>query len=341
MEQQMGHLSRTEVRNAVRRTGTAPRRVPLIRTKWWGEGLEGQYGRALEAFDPYPEDAVQLFLDPLRYDAMGLSWKLPEGGSYDNAPILDDWAKLDEFIEKLPEAEADERWEALALRAETARREDRYLLFSWWNLFFERPWVLRGMENLMVDYYEAPEQVHRLHDALAGVYEDYLSAAARRLHPDGFFTSDDLGHQRGPMMSPDQFREFLAPYYRRIGARCRSLDLDFWLHSCGDNTALLPDLIAAGVDVFHPVQKHTMDEAAVAAEFGGRITFMAGIDVQHVLQECDPEGVRREVRFLADTFARPEGGFCLAAGNGIVAGTPLENIEAFLDEALRCRGPGR
>jgi hypothetical protein len=26
---------------------------------------------------------------------------------------------------------------------------------------------------------------------------------------------------------------------------------------------------------------------------------------------------------------------CIAAGNGITAGTPLENIEAFLDEAAR------
>jgi len=26
---------------------------------------------------------------------------------------------------------------------------------------------------------------------------------------------------------------------------------------------------------------------------------------------------------------------CIAAGNGIVAGTPFENIAAFLDEAVR------
>jgi len=57
--------------------------------------------------------------------------------------------------------------------------------------------------------------------------------------------------------------------------------------------------------------------------------------VQHVLQECDPAGVRKEVRHLVDTFDRPEGGMMLAAGNGIVAGTPIENIEAFLDEAVR------
>ena len=88
------------------------------------------------------------------------------------------------------------------------------------------------------------------------------------------------------------------------------------------------------MNVFHPVQKHTMDEKAIAAQFGDKITFLAGIDVQHTLQEKDPAGVREEVRFLIDTFDRPEGGMCIAAGNGIVSGTPFENIEAFLDEAL-------
>ena len=62
---------------------------------------------------------------------------------------------------------------------------------------------------------------------------------------------------------------------------------------------------------------------------------MAGFDVQHILQEGTPDDVRAEVRYLIDTFDRPEGGMCMAAGNGIVAGTPIENIEAFLDEAVR------
>jgi len=99
--------------------------------------------------------------------------------------------------------------------------------------------------------------------------------------------------------------------------------------------AILGDLIEVGIDVFHPVQKGTMDEVAVAREFGDRLTFLAGIDVQHTLQEKDPQGVREEVRFLIDTFDGPNGGMCIAAGNGILAGTPFENIEAFLDEALR------
>ena len=39
--------------------------------------------------------------------------------------------------------------------------------------------------------------------------------------------------------------------------------------------------------------------------------------------------------YMMDTFDGPGGGMSIAAGNGIVAGTPFENIDAFLDEAVR------
>ncbi|MGC9349758.1 MAG: uroporphyrinogen decarboxylase family protein [Anaerolineae bacterium] len=131
-----------------------------------------------------------------------------------------------------------------------------------------------------------------------------------------------------------EFLETLKPYYAKVGQVVRESGMHWWLHSCGNNTAVLGDLVEVGVDVFHPVQKFTMDEVAVADAYGDRLTFLAGIDVQHALQEKDTEGVREEVRFLIDTFDRPDGGMCIGAGNGIVAGTPLENIAAFLDEAV-------
>ncbi len=326
-------LPREEVVRAVERKG--PRRIPLVQAKWWGEGLVEEYGDRLREFDRYPDDVVFLWMDPFVPGEMGLSWRWRTDGAHDARRVLDDWSRLDEFIAKLPDPERDPRIEPLVERAVAARDRNRYVLFAWWNLFFERPWSLRGMENLLVDYYEFPARVHELHDALCRLYEGWIRRAARLLRPDGFWTSDDLGHQTQSMISPAIFREFLLPYYRRIGRTLRECGMHFWLHSCGNNSELMDDLIDAGVDVFHPVQKHTMDERETAERFGGRISFLAGIDVQHVLQERDPEGVRAEVRFLIDTFDRPEGGMGLAAGNGIVAGTPLENIRAFLDEAVR------
>ncbi|MBN1347016.1 MAG: hypothetical protein JXQ73_30275 [Phycisphaerae bacterium] len=327
-------LPREEVVKTIERR--KPSRVPLAFAKWWGEGLHEQYGKRLQELDRFTEDTAFIHICPLDVNGMGLSWQARAGAGHDSNVVIDDWSKLDEFIDKLPDPDRDdEPFEIAAGMAEDCRKQDRYLLCGWWSLFFEKPWSLRGMENLLLDYYVEPECVHRLHDALADLYRRYIDRIARDVRPDGFWTSDDLGHQTQLMMSPEMFREMIKPYYERIGRLLRKHGIHFWLHSCGNNTDILGDLADAGVDVFHPVQKHTMDEVAVAREYGDRMTFLAGIDVQHALQEKDPDGVRQEVRFLIDTFDRPDGGMCLAAGNGIVSGTPFENIEAYLDEALR------
>lgn len=326
-------LPRAEVIKAVERQ--KPSRIPVVMGKWWGEGLVDHYGDRLSAFDRYPNDTAHLWIEPLDYAAMGLSWNIEDEGAHDSRAVLDDWAKLDEFIAKMPDPKNDPQIEGLIKAADEARAQDRYITFGWWRLFFERPWGIRGMTTLLMDYYLYPDEVHRLNDALCALYCDYLEIAIRELKPDAFWTSDDLGHQTQLFMRPETFQQFLKPYYLRIGEVTKPHGLHWWLHSCGHNTPILDDLVEAGVNVFHPVQKGTMDEVTVARNFGDRLTFLAGIDVQHVLQEKDPDGVRKEVRFLIDTFDRPDGGLCLAAGNGIVPGTPLANIDAFLDEAMR------
>ncbi|MCG3181157.1 MAG: hypothetical protein BIFFINMI_03532 [Phycisphaerae bacterium] len=330
-------LLRAEVVKAVERRG--PVRIPLVRAKWWGEGLDEQYGDRLAHFDRYPTDVEHLWLPDRFFDAgtWGLPWHKPagEGVAHDARMYLPSWDLLDEFFARMPDPDQPGLLDSVKERAQAARETDRYLLWGFWRLFFERPWGYRGMENLMVDYYTEPGNIHRLHDGLCDVYCRLIRRAAREMRPDGFWTSDDLGNQRQLMMRPETFREFLLPYYRRVGQACRECGMHFWLHSCGNNEDILGDLADAGVSIFHPVQKHTMDERRTARLFGDRIAFLAGIDVQHVLQECTPDEVRAEVRFLIDTFDAAEGGMCIAAGNGIVAGTPFENIDAFLDEAVR------
>lgn len=329
-------LSREEVAKAIEHRH--PCRVPLVMAHWWGEGLWEQYGERLRELERFPNDAPVLMIAPMDFGAMTLPWVVDDATvkrGHDSSVLLPDWRHLDDLIALLPDPERPGLLDPLKPPVQALRAQGRYVLFGWWGLFFERPWGLRGMENLMMDYYLHPNEIHRLHDALCTQYEALIRRAARELGPDGFWTSDDLGHQTQSMMRRPQFAEFLKPYYDRVGAACREASMHFWLHSCGNNTDLMDDLIDSGVNVFHPVQKHTMEEATIASRFGGRITFLAGFDVQHILQEGTPEDVRAEVRHLIDTFDRPDGGMCIAAGNGIVSGTPFANIEAFLDESVR------
>ena len=96
-----------------------------------------------------------------------------------------------------------------------------------------------------------------------------------------------------------------------------------------------PEWIETGLDVLHPIQKHTMDERDVARRFGSKLTIFTGMDVQQVIPWGTPDDVRREVRFLMDTYWRPGEGRCLiTAGNGINGDCPVASLEAFLDESF-------
>ena len=152
--------------------------------------------------------------------------------------------------------------------------------------------------------------------------------------------SDDLGTQKSLMMSPDTFRTFIKPYYVKIWGLARELGLDNWLHTCGNVNSIICDLVECGLNVLHPLQKHTMDWDEIARIWKGKIAFWVGMDVQDTLINGTPDAVRREVRVMRDTFDSPEGGFLYAAGNGIVRGTPLENIEAFLNEIITYKNKG-
>jgi len=94
-------LPREEVIKALERG--RPARIPLVNAKWWGEGLYEQYGERLLEFDRCPEDATMLLIELLDADAMGLSWEVAAETAHDSRCVVDEWSKLDEFLEKMPD----------------------------------------------------------------------------------------------------------------------------------------------------------------------------------------------------------------------------------------------
>ncbi len=320
----------------------SPARIPMVFTKWWGEGLYEQYGDRLSQFEKYPEDVCCLGFPSPSFDRRedGFCWHLPKVDTSrfkgNDATIrLPDWDYIDELVANPPNVNAPRLWDAQIKQAEKARAEGKYILIHHWSLMFERIWNFRGMENLLADYYEEPENVHKLHKLVCDTELKLLEKAVELIKPDGYSFSDDLGSQNALMMSPEMFREFIKPYYVRIWGYTHQHDIHNWLHTCGCIKEIIGDLIEAGLDVLHPIQKHTMDWNEIAAKWKGKITFWVGMDVQQTLRVGTPDDVREEVRLMKRTFSSPEGGMILASGNGIVGGTPIENIEAFLNECCK------
>lgn len=317
-------------------------KIPLMLHKWWGSGLEEALGPKLNAMaGNFPEDICCAWymepgfdVSPNSNPAYRLGYKADYSDTErhsigDSLVLLPDWSELQLFLDDFPDPSEPGVFDKA--EAQLAAAGGRYKLGCWWRLFHERFWTIRGMENLMMDYYDNMDELKIVGQKVLA-FSKVIVDRYKALGCDGIFSSDDLGHQKGPMMSPAIFEELYFPLYKELISYIHSQGMHFFLHSCGDNSLFMEYLIEAGLDVFHPVQKGCMDEVETVKKYGDRISFLAGVDVQHLLPEGTVDDVTKGVRELIDIFHKPKGGLLLAMGNGIMPGTPMENIEAALRE---------
>lgn len=330
-------LTREDIISVIEGKGAAYR-VPMMINFWTNPDVFGADKACAEGLlQKYPNDVQVIgFVQPQNFDTpkddseyRWVNYSDPFSGQnvgIDERIAITDWNQLDGILANFPNPEYP------GLISSRPIDDGRYRLGCWWFCLFERFWSLRSMTNAFVDFYTDPENVHRLFRALTDFYKRIMERGKTELNLDGFFTSDDIGTQTGPFFSPQIFREFFKPYYRELIEKAHSLGMHFWLHTCGNIEMFLPDFIEIGLDVIHPIQKYTMDERKIAEKYGKDICIWAGFDMQQIIPYGTPEEVRQEVRFMIDTYFRPEGKFMLTAGNGITSDCKVNCLEALLDE---------
>ena len=331
-------LTRDELKRVIEGRGQA-HRVPLMVHFWVTPSAFGEKsGEVAQILSEYPSDIQPVWLRiPGMYDApaddKSYRWCYHDEDTstkaLDSAGFIREWEDdLQPTLDDFPSADYP------GLTAGAPAPDGRYRLGCWWYFFYERFWSMRGMEDALTDFYLYPDEVHALFDRLADFYVRLVERAHDELGLDGIFTSDDLGTQTSTFFSREIFDEFFAPYYKRVIDRAHQLGMHFWLHTCGNIEAFLPRFIDLGIDVIHPIQKYTMDERHIQKTFGDDIAIWSGFDVQRIIPYGTPEDVRREVRYLIDTYRRPDGRFMLTLGNGATPDTPLDSLRALFDEAF-------
>jgi uroporphyrinogen decarboxylase len=236
-----------------------------------------------------------------------------------------------------PELVAGLREEARRLYETTNRAIAAYRpLYSG---IFEMAQTLRGTENLLVELLTEVGLVEALFERLTDIqisfYEVLLDAAGDYLHIVEY--ADDLGSQSGPLISPKLYRRLIQPCHRRIvqAIKARAPHVRVMLHSCGAVRAFIPDFVEAGFDILNPVQTSAlgMVPAELKAEYGERMVFWGGIDVQQKMRGS-VETVRQEVRRLIQEMGRG-GGYVLAPAHNFGDDVPLQNILAFFQADRR------
>ncbi|MBF0432318.1 MAG: hypothetical protein HQK83_13620 [Fibrobacteria bacterium] len=315
--------------------------------------LDIQYARPVYT-GKYAEKNYSMFGTPLEgvFGAAGSGYGDIRGGY----PLSD--VKTVQDVEKFPWPNPDDfdyEAAAIVLKAipdDVAKRVDaKYGLATAGKPNHEcqsGPWMplictlfdLYGLDTTLLKLAMEPE----LMMATVAKYEEFMlefikrTCEATKGQADFFFLGDDFSTQNGLMISPDFWRTFLGPTFKKMFALVKSYDMKVWFHSCGQFIPVMPDLVDYGMDVWETVQVHLEgnDPAMLKREFGKHITFQGAVSTQHTLPNGTPDEVRAEVRERIKVLGEG-GGYICGPDHGVMPDVSVENIVALLDEARKFR----
>ena len=232
---------------------------------------------------------------------------------------------------------------ALYIDPEECRRlvdeapEDKVVIGMAWCCHFQDACAAFGMQAYLMNMLAEPEMCHYVDDHIVAFYEKalriFLEATKGKVQ--AVLIGDDMGSQRGLMISPAAVKEFVIPGAKKLIDIIHSYGAKVIYHSCGSIVEAIPLLIEAGVDAIHPIQALAagMQPDNLKAKFDGQVSFCGGVDTQDLLPNGTPDQVMAKVKELREIF--PTGLIISPSHEAIQNDVPPANIKALFDEACK------
>ena len=193
---------------------------------------------------------------------------------------------------------------------------------------------LRGQEQAFMDLLLNPEIVHFCLDKLFDLAYQNTLRIYEAIPGQVMITyvAEDMGSQESLLFSPKQIHEFLLPRMQRMMDLAHEAGAHVFFHSDGAVRPILPDLIAAGIDLLNPIQWRCqgMEREALKRDFGDQVVLHGGVDNQYTLAFGTVDEVRQEVLDNICILGAG-GGYVLAPCHNIQAISPPENIVAMYE----------
>lgn len=184
---------------------------------------------------------------------------------------------------------------------------------------------LRGVEDVLVDMLQQPDEVARLldfaTDVAVRVSRPSLDAGA-----DGLIFGEATCSPN--FISPKMYRELVLPRHKRLVAEVKAQGWRFVaLHICGNVVPILEDMISTGLD-FVDIDYQVPADRAIALS-AGRVALRGNLDPIAVFYNGSPDEVRKTTADLCRAVAGSR--WIASTGCDIPPGTPADNVAAFVD----------
>lgn len=214
------------------------------------------------------------------------------------------------------------------IREFAAKKGEEYLILTHGDATFAIPegeWMYEMIEIMA----EQPEKLHEKAERI--IYErsgHYLFYAASGF--DGFALCDDYAFNSNPFFSPDQFREYVTPYLKRIIALYRQNGKYVIKHTDGNLMPIFDQLVECNPHAIHSIDPQAgMDIAEVKRLYGNKVALCGNVNCG-MLQTGTDDEILANCEYSM-THGKPGGGYIFCTSNCAFKGMPLASYELVND----------
>ncbi|MBE6609876.1 MAG: hypothetical protein E7634_04340 [Ruminococcaceae bacterium] len=238
---------------------------------------------------------------------------------------MDDWLKVKHWYTF---DESRINYDALANRK--ALRDNGYLTLMGFPGGFDEPRQLLGEEGLCIAYYDEPEMIEDMLNTMADTAVKIIERVCKIVPIDNLTIHEDLAGKSGPLIGPNQVREFLVPYYKKVWDAAQSFGAKlFSQDSDGNIEPVIEAFMEGGVNCFYPFEPAAgMDAVKMREKYGKKFYIKGGID-KFALRE-GKEAIERELEYKLNSNLRG-GGTIFALDHRIPNGVTIENYRYYVN----------
>jgi len=186
---------------------------------------------------------------------------------------------------------------------------------------------LMDMTELMVNMTEEPEFVHAALEKVTQFLISYAKAL-KATGCDGILMAEPAAG----LISPNQAAEFSMAYVKRIVDAVQDESFGVILHNCGNTVNMVHHMAGTGAMGLH--FGNAVDMRLILPQVPADVLAFGNVDPARVMKNGTVEAVREAVINLRE-FGSAYPNYVVSTGCDIPPGSPLENIDAFFEEALK------
>ncbi len=191
-----------------------------------------------------------------------------------------------------------------------------------------RNWI--GVENLSYLLYDDPDLVADMCRYLADFIVKVMERAVEEVELDFALIWEDLAFKTGPLISPELFRKFMLPGYKKVTLFLKGHGIDIILvDSDGNCDVIMPLWIEGGVTALYPFEVAAGSNALATREkYGKKLAIIGNIDKRALAKgkkEIEEEVLSKVPPLLAS------GGYIPFVDHCVPPDVPFENFCYYLN----------